>query len=233
MVSAIERGTRACKPEYAEEIDVALNTGGKIRRLVESMNSRPGLPDWFRDTERLQRIATEIREFQLGLIPGLLQTEDYARVLLRAGEPTASEEQVEALVQARIARQELLWGDSPPRFFAVLDEGVLVRPVGGREIMSRQLEWLLSASESAHVVVQVVPMSTAPHPGLDGSFQLIKLERDRVEQALVLETRVSGAPEDEPERVGEYVRVFEDLRASALPPAASYDLIRKVQGEFQ
>lgn len=232
MLSAIERGIRGCKPEYAEEIDQALTTGGKVLRLVENMNSSPGLPEWFRDTERLQRLATEMRQFQLGLIPGLLQTEDYARVLLRAGEPTASEEEIEALVQARIDRQSLLWRDNPPRIFVVLEEGVLLRPVGGRGTMSCQLERLLSVSESAaHVVVQVVPMSTAPHPGLDGSFQLIKIpERDKV---LVLETRFSGAPADDPEHVREYVQVFEDLRAMALPPVASRDLIRKVQGEFQ
>jgi hypothetical protein len=142
--------------------------------------------------------------------------------------------QVEELVQARIARQELLWNDNPPRVFVVLDESVLIRPVGGREIMSRQLESLLSASEtSAHVVVQVVPMSTAPHPGLDGSFQLIKLPEPQKGQVLVLETRVSGAPEDSPEHVGEYAQAFEDLRAAALPPAASRDLIRKAQGELQ
>lgn len=233
MLSAIERGVRGCKAEFAEEIDAALNTGGRVSRLVENMHMSPGLPDWFRDTARLQRLATEIRQFQLGLVPGLLQTEAYARALLRDGESTLSGETLEELVQARLDRQSLLWSENPPRLFVVVDEGVLSRPVGGRAAMSGQLEHLLSVADSAaHIVVQVVPMDTAPHPGLDGSFQLIKVpERD--EQVVVLETRVSGSPLDDPNGVRNYVQAFEDLRAVALPPAASRELIDKVRGEFQ
>ncbi|GAA3740031.1 transcriptional regulator with XRE-family HTH domain [Spinactinospora alkalitolerans] len=231
MLSAIERGIRGCKPEHAEQIDRALNTGGRVRRLWEGLPSGNGFPDWFRDVVELQREASEIREYHPLLIPGLLQTEEYARTILRDGQPTDSAAEIDEQVRARMDRQSILSSDRPPLLLVVLDETLLRRPIGGREIMGRQLEHLLEASAIPHVVIQVVPMATEHHPGLSGAFTLITVPNRGV--VLYMETRISGTPVDDPDGVEEYVRLYGELRGVALPPAASRGLIEKVRGEFQ
>ncbi|MFB9802316.1 DUF5753 domain-containing protein, partial [Streptomonospora salina] len=168
---------------------------------------------------------------QLGWLPGLLQTEDYARLALRAGDLSLSTTGLQQAVNARLKRQELLWGENPPLLFVVLEEGVLCRPIGGRDIMTRQLDQLLSAAGHAHITVQVLPMNAGPHPGLDGTFQLLRLPRR--ETFLALESRVSADADDDADHVNEYTQVFEDLRALALAPQESADLIRKARGDLQ
>lgn len=228
MLSSIERGIRGCKPEYAEQIDAALQAGGRVLRLAEKATD--GTPIWFLDVERLQLQAIEIREFQLGWVPGLLQTEDYARLAVRGG-TSSPEPVVQQSVAARLKRQELLWSESPPLVVMVLDEGVLHRPIGRRDIMIQQLDRLLSVTEHAHIKVQVLPMSAGPHAGLDGSFQLMRLPTKEV--VLALESRVSADAKNDADHVDNYVQAFEDLRALALAPNESADLIRAVQGDLQ
>ncbi|MDT0302156.1 helix-turn-helix domain-containing protein [Streptomonospora wellingtoniae] len=231
MLSSIERGIRGCKSEFAEEADAALQTGGRVLRLAEKANAEPGTPAWFLDVVRLQHQATEIRQFQLGWIPGLLQTEKYARLALRAGDSALSESGVQQGVRARLTRQKLLWKESPPLLFVVLEEGVLCRQIGGRGIMAQQLDQLLSAAEYAHITVQVLPLSAGPHAGLDGTFHLLRLPTG--ERFLALESRVSAEVDDDPDHVNNYTRAFEDLRALALAPKESADMIRKVRGDLQ
>lgn len=214
MLSAIERGIRGCKPEYAQQIDQALNTEGKIARLLDStLNTGSGLAAWAHDVVQLQQQASEIRQFQLGLVPGLLQTEEYARTMLRGGQPHDTETEIEEQVQTRIRRQDLLERDKPPVLLVVLDHSVLFRPVGGHEIMGRQLGHLMALSDSPYIVIQVVPTRTPHHPGLSGSFQLIRIPH-RTEVAY-LETLVSGTPIDDVDHVGEYARMFGELRGVA------------------
>ncbi|GAA1986032.1 helix-turn-helix transcriptional regulator [Nocardiopsis rhodophaea] len=230
MLSAMERGARGTKVEYVDEIDRILNTGGKVRLLWERTNGSNAFPDWFRDIEQLQRRASEIREWHPTLIPGLLQCEEYARMIIRIGTPTASDAAIDEKVRARMNRQTILTSEHPPLLLAVVDESVFIRPFGGRGTMARQLDHLLAISRKPHVVVQVVPLSTEYHPGLDGAFTLITVpERGEV---LYMETRVSGTPMDGPEEVQEYSRVYGELRGVALPPVASRELLEEKRGEL-
>ncbi|WP_460859757.1 DUF5753 domain-containing protein [Nocardiopsis coralliicola] len=188
-----------------------------------------GIPEWFRDIDRLQRSASEIRQFQLGLVPGLLQVEGYARAQFQSGYPRSPMSHIDALVTGRMGRQALLWADDRPQLLVVLDEGVLSRPVGGYATLTKQLDHLLDVGASSNITIQIVRLSTAPHPGLDGSFQLLTVEG---RQVVVLETRNKSLlvedPRD-PDAPAEYAAAFEDLRAVALPPAESEDLVRKVR----
>lgn len=231
MLSAIERGVRGVKPGYAEQFDEALNTDGKLRHLWENLNKSNGFPLWYRDVVRMEREASEIREYHPLLIPGLLQTKEYARTILRDGRPADTDLEINELVTARMERQSILAADRPPLLLAVLDETVLRRPIGGREIMGRQLDHLLEASTGPHVVVNVVPLNTEHHPGLSGPFTLITVPEKG--EILYLETRRSGAPVDDEDEVRNYVRLYGELRSVALPPAASRELIKTVRGDFQ
>ncbi|AAZ54302.1 helix-turn-helix motif [Thermobifida fusca YX] len=105
MLSAVERGIRNCKPDLAAQIDHVLNTGGKVRRLWEINHTNSAFPHWFRDIVQLQRAASEIWEFQIALIPGLLQTKEYARTRIQLSQPTASVEEIDQKVRARLDRQ--------------------------------------------------------------------------------------------------------------------------------
>ncbi|GAB3462161.1 helix-turn-helix transcriptional regulator [Streptomonospora sediminis] len=226
MISAIERGVRGCKRAYAKELDAALSSGDHIERLVEKAN-RPGTPLWLVQVEHLVYQAEEVRQFHLGIIPGLLQTEAYARAALRAGDATATDSQIEASVHTRMKRKTTVWDDVPPRALFVIDEAVLLRTVGGPDVMGEQLDHVLSMSVNPHVTVQILPLASAPHPGLDGSFQLLRLPSQ--ETVLVMETRVSADADHDEGDVRQYGQDFEDLRALALAPVPSAELIRKVR----
>lgn len=226
MLSAIERGVRNCKPTYARELDAVLNSGDQIARLVDKAN-RPGTPLWLVHVEQLLYQAEEIRQFHLGWVPGLLQTEAYAHAARRAGDATATASQIKESVRARMRRKEAVWGDVPPRGLFVIDEAVLLRTVGIPDVMGAQLDHVLSMAENPHITVQVLPLGVAPHPGLDGSFQLLRLASR--ETLLILETRVSADADHEEEDVRQYVQDFDDLRALALAPTPSAELIRKVR----
>ncbi len=226
MLSAIERGARGAKPDYAHEIDKALSTGGKLSRLLDSLVTNNGAPSWFRDVLTLEKQATTIREYDPILIPGPLQTEGYARTILRDGRPSDSDAEIDELVAARMRRKKHLGGERPPRVCLVLDEMAVRRPVGGTEIMKAQLTSLLEVASSSNVVLQLVPFQTTRHPGLSGAFRL--LHGPEIGEILYVESVTGGAPIHDPDHVANCAHIFGDLRGMALPPDQSRRLIESV-----
>lgn len=229
MFSAMERGSRGIKREHLERIDKMLDTGGV---LVDAWDhsSESGLPEWYQDGAERERLAFEIRTYHPLLVPGLLQTEEYARTLLRVGLPHSTSAEIEDLVRGRMDRQAILTSERPPRLLTVLDEGVLRRPLGGREIMRRQIARLVEVCDEQHISIQVVPYDTEHHPGLSNAFTLYAVaDRDSI---LYVETRGSGTVTDTSETVSDHMRLFGDLLGVALPPAASRKLIAQIQGEL-
>lgn len=226
MLSAIERGTRGVKSDYVDAIDLALSTGGKLRRLLESMSSSAGTPSWFKNILELEQQATEFREYDPLLIPGPLQSADYARTILRDGRPDDTDDEIEALVEARMRRKDILSGDRPPIMLIVLDEIAVRRPIGGDGVMKDQLASLLDMAADARTVLQIVPFSTTRHPGLSGAFRLI-IGPD-VGEVVYLETALGGSVVDDVDATGRCSRTFGDLRGVALPPQQSRELVEKV-----
>jgi hypothetical protein len=150
---------------------------------------------------------------------------------LRAGQQAYSDEAIREQVQTRIKRQKILTSGKRLLYMVVLDESVLRRPIGGSVTMVKQLDQLLAASQRSNIIIQVVPLLTEDHPCLSESFQLIGVpEKDEV---LYLEWRLSGTPIDALDEVQHYVRLFGELRGAALPPAASYELMERIRGDFQ
>lgn len=230
MISAIERGVRGTRREHVEQIDRTLSTGGALLRMWETLRAGAGgFPDWFQGVVELEQRAREIKTSQPLLIHGLLQTEDYARAILRDRRPTDTEAEIEELVAGRMERQAVLKRNRPPTLLMMLDETAIRRPVGGRETMKAQLTRLLDATVNPQVVIQIVPQSTENNPALNGPFTLLATEETEV---LYMETPLFGTAIDSPEAIGHYERLFGDIRGVALPPRESRKLIEAVRGEF-
>jgi len=181
----------------------------------------------------LETAAVSIRDYESGVVPGLLQTEDYARAMIRGNTlPRATPEVVDELVATRMTRQHILRGDDAPRLWAVLDEAVLHRRVGGAEVMRAQIERIIKDSELPNVTVQILPYDIGSHPGLDSTFIILEFAEPAVSNAVYVEGLVGQIYLERPQDVERYTHTFDHLRAMALSPADSLDLMGRACEEF-
>jgi transcriptional regulator with XRE-family HTH domain len=179
------------------------------------------LPSWFEAYVGLEEVATQIRAYEVQFVPGLLQTEDYARAVTLLGHTTAPEEDIERRVSLRLKRQDLLAGPNPPQVWTVLDEGALRRPVGGTAVMRAQLDRLTEVARLRHVTIQVVPFSRGGHAAAGGSFTVLRFSEPEVPDVVYLEQLTSALYLDKREDVDHYMEVMNHLSTEALTPAQS------------
>ncbi len=179
---------------------------------------RAELPPIYSDYIGFESEARAVSNYESLFIPGLLQTEDYARAVISGTLPHASAEQVESFVSARMERQARLAGDSPLQLWAIMDEAAVRRMVGGRAVMRDQLERLREAAALPNVTVQVIPYEAGAHPGMPGSFIVLEFP-DPADQSLVYIDSLAGDLflEDEAE-IRRYILMFEHLRAAGMRP---------------
>ena len=169
--------------------------------------------------------ARTVRNYESLFVPGLLQTEDYARAVIRGTLPLATDEQVEDRVRARLQRQELLHKSDPLRFRAVVDEAVLSRVVGGQRVMREQLLHLVTLAKLPHVELQVIKFESGAHPGMPGSFVLIDFS-DLADPAVVYIDSMAGDLFLEGKvDVDRYSLIMEQLVGVALSPEQSRQLV--------
>jgi transcriptional regulator with XRE-family HTH domain len=181
----------------------------------------------------LEDAAAEIRTYELNLIPGLLQTEDYARTVINAGNLTGTQEDVERRVALRMARQPmLLSGINPPQFWAVLDEGALHRTVGGQGLMRFQLDHLLEIADMPNVAVQVIPFTAGAHPGMGKPFVILSFPERADPDVVYLEDLTSTLYLEDVDEIDRYNVLFNHLRATALSFEESAALITTVAKEL-
>lgn len=175
----------------------------------------------------LEAEASMIRNYEPLLIPGLLQTEAYARTVIRAALVLEPEE-VRRRTEARLARQELLVRDvGPGQLWVVIDEAAIRRLVGGRRVMSEQLQSLMDVSERPNVTIQVIPETVGAHPGLSGPFVMLDFPNPEFFAPVVfLESDMDGLYLEEAEQLTRYTLMFDHLRARALGPEESVALIQ-------
>jgi len=177
----------------------------------------------------LESSAIRLRQFQNLAVPGILQTREYARVLVSAG--TADEERIENGVAVRLQRQKLLEPGGPDSYF-ILDESVLRRQVGGPEVMRDQLKRLKELAVLDNVTIQVVPFTAGRHRGLVGSFEIFELSDQEDDYALMLEQPYKDVLiEDSSEETREYVVIFRELEKIALSEEETIKFIDKVLSE--
>jgi transcriptional regulator with XRE-family HTH domain len=166
----------------------------------------------------LEAETSSLRAYQALLVPGLLQTEDYMRAVIRAARPDATEAQVTKRVKARLARQRLLTDIDPPRYWAVIDEAVLCRTVGGPKVMHAQLNFLISRASLPHVTIQVLPFSAGAHAGMEGPFLILGFPEQADPDVVYVDNTTAGIYLEEPAEILRYTLMFDHLRAAALAP---------------
>ncbi len=190
------------------------------------------VPDWFEVYVGLEAEAATIWGYDAEFVPGILQTEDYARAVHRAQLINASEAEIDRLVRVRMARQELLTTDDAPQLWLILNEAVIRRRVGSRLVMENQLKRLLEAADLPNVTLQVVPFSAGAHPAMDGSFNLLSFPEPTDPQIVYIEYHTGALYLEKAAEVQRYRLLFDHLRASAESVDASRALMARVAEEL-
>jgi transcriptional regulator with XRE-family HTH domain len=190
------------------------------------------LPNWFEMYLRLEQEASYIRTFQVQFVPGLLQSEDYARRVILAGHGAESGFEVDRRVRLRINRKKMLIEPGGPHLWAVIDEAALRRPFGTAEVMRDQLEHILEMSELPNVTVQVLPFSAGSHAAAGGPFTLLRFAEADLPDVVYLEQLNSAVYVDKRADVEDYVGVIEQVSVQAMTPADSRIEIRKMRDSW-
>jgi transcriptional regulator with XRE-family HTH domain len=175
----------------------------------------------------LEAEATAISDFQSSVVPGLLQTADYARAGHEGAMPRLSSEEIERRIEAKLTRQALLGQDDPPVFSAVLDEAVLHRMVGGPAVMSAQLGRLIEAANRPKVTIQVIPFTLGAHPAVESNFNILEMPSP-TRGVVFVEGLVGSIYLERPEELTRYRQIFERLQTIALSPKDTIALIAEI-----
>lgn len=241
-VRRMEKAEVGLKPPYVEKL---LKTYGIPRpeidaflSLVEEAN-RPGwwhrfrdvVPPWFRLYVSLEGEAGLIRAYEPHCIPGLVQTPEYARALLRAGFPNAEPDELGRRVELRMQRQQLLHREDAPRLWIVLEEQALRRPVGGPEVMRAQIDRLIEAAAEPRVTLQIMPLSAGPHPGMFGPFQLFRFDIPELPDIVCTETLTGAGYHDERADTAAYLEALDRMGAQAAPARHTEHLLGEIRKE--
>jgi hypothetical protein len=190
------------------------------------------LPLWFRAYVDLESAAAVIRAYEGQFVPGLLQTEDYMRAVIRGVRPNQSSEQLERRVALRVARQVLLELADPPHLWAVVDEAALRRPVGGREVMRGQLERLIDATKLPNVSLQILPFAAGAHPAMVGAFSILRFADRKLPDVVYVEHLTNALYLDRRHEVEKYLDVMESLCVGSEPPAKTVEFLVKTLNEL-
>ncbi|HJW62417.1 MAG TPA: helix-turn-helix transcriptional regulator [Actinomycetes bacterium] len=190
------------------------------------------LPSWFRTYVDLEQAATLIRTYEGQFVPGLLQTDDYMRAVVRGAHLEETGDEVGRRVRLRMARQILLTRDSPPRLWAVMDEAALRRPVGGREVMRGQLERLIEATKLPNVTLQILPFASGAHPAMVGSFSVLRFPDEELPDIVYLEHLTSALYLNKPDEVDQYLHVMESICVRAAAPDQTVEVLGQILAEL-
>jgi transcriptional regulator with XRE-family HTH domain len=239
-ISRIETGQRGVRPKELSELLVEYGVDDAHREalLTVARQARQAgwwqsyshvLSDSYQDFISLEASAAASWTYEAQLVPGLLQTEHYARAIAAASLVGESQEQREQFVQARLTRQHVLTRDEPLQFWAILSEGALRQMVGGPQVMTAQLRYLIEiGSNRPNVNLQVLPFAAGAHAATSGPFVIMKFPEAPDLGVVYLEGQTGGIYLESADEVARYTLVFEHLRASALSTSATVRLIDEV-----
>ncbi|WP_152529277.1 helix-turn-helix domain-containing protein [Nocardiopsis chromatogenes] len=229
QVGAIERAERYPSREFSEQADILLDAGGSLIALWKRMFDA-AFPRGVGEYLDAEKRASMIRQYHTSLVPGLLQTPEYARTTLTAANPFTTKDEIEQWVISRVKRQSLLDCNTHPAFWVIIDESALLRPVGGSSLMSDQITRIIDNHESRRIRLQITPFSAAHPPGLTGPFLILSFP-DQADVVYV-ETVAKGEMVSEPEVVESVTQLFSTLQSAALSPEQSVERLHEIQKEF-
>jgi transcriptional regulator with XRE-family HTH domain len=192
---------------------------------------RSELPEVYSDYIGFEDETRSISNYESLFIPGLLQTEDYARALIQGTWPHAPNDEVEKRVTARMERQALLDREDSPRLWAIMDEAAVRRQVGGRQVMRAQLDRLREAAARPNVTIQVIPFDAGSHPGMDGAFVVLEFPDPADQSVVYTESAAGGLFLEEEVEIRRYILMFEHLRAAALRPDETVTRLAAIAAE--
>ncbi|GGU97431.1 transcriptional regulator [Actinomadura cremea] len=238
-VSRIETGRTGIRATDLDRLLSAYEVDEEMRKalhLLRRQASHRGwwstysdaLPSWFQSYVGLEDGARSLMIYQSDLIPGLMQTDEYAEAIIRAHRPSLDADEIERQLTARATRQALLAQADPLEVWVVLDEAALRRMVGGRGTMVTQLHRLEELAELPNVTLQVLPFEQGAHASMGTSFHRLTFPEQDANDVIYLEDLTSSQYLEEPGDIERYTLVIDHLRASALPPEASVRFIRRV-----
>jgi transcriptional regulator with XRE-family HTH domain len=179
----------------------------------------------------LEAAASSIRAYEQQVVPGLLQTEDYARAMIRAARPDWTAGEIDRRVRVRMNRQSLLSQDDPIDVWVVLDETVVSRPVGGDAVMRAQLERLAEAADLPNVKLQILPFEVGAHAGMDGSFTILDFPEADDPAVVYAENATGGLFLEKSDELKRFTFIFEQVSATAIRPEESAALVAKLAKE--
>jgi transcriptional regulator with XRE-family HTH domain len=226
LISGIETMDKAPTVDFAARCDELFHAPGTFATLQELV-AREAYPAFFAPVIPFEREAIRIHGWELGTVPGLLQTEDYARALLSSGHPMGNGDEIDQLVATRMERQEVITGDNPPLLWYVLDESVVRHLVGGPRVMGTQLDRLLEASTGPGIVLQVLPYAADNHAGVDGPISLFEFAE--TPSVCYTECYGGGRIVESREEVADLMTIISLIRAAALSERESRALIQLIR----
>ena len=243
-ISRLELGRTGFKPRDVADLLTLYGVTNVAERasllsLAEQANS-PGwwrpyadlVPPWFEAYLGLEQAASVICGFEMQFVPGLLQTPDYARAVILLGHPRESVADIDRRVALRVERQQILRRPNAPSLRAVIDEGALRRPLGGRATMRRQLEHLRAVAELPNVTVQVLPFSVGGHSAAGGPITILRFPERELPDVVYLEQMISALYLDKPSDTSQYGHVMNRLTAEAETPARTKRLLQRLRSEI-
>jgi hypothetical protein len=240
-VSRIETAQVGIRPRDVRELlDIYGVAGVQRDELLQIARERRQQPWWqeYRDLPNMalagfEADATSISQFSALLVPGLLQTEAYAREVLTAIRLDARPGDIQRRMDLRLNRQALLTGETAPQYWVVLDEAVVRRPVGGPAVMGAQLEYLAQMAALPSVTLQVLPFSAGAHAGMDGEFTIFGYRAPEDPDVVYIENTGGDAYIEDADVTRRYNRIFDHLRAAALDPAESVRTLAELEHRLQ
>ncbi|WP_336050106.1 helix-turn-helix domain-containing protein [Streptomyces sp. CA2R101] len=229
-IGSVEQGRRPLKLDLAETMDEVLGTKGALAVAVAKVPEREKLPAFVQDLVEHEEEALTLLSYENQVVPGLLQTEPYARATFDSLYPPLEDDQTEEWVAGRISRQKLLERENPrPMLNFILEEVALHRPIGGPEVLRTQLRHLRSCAELPFLGLQIMPTARCPHASLDGP--LVLLETPEHEHLAYIEAQRISFLVDDPDEVSGYQQKYGMLRSQALTPEETKSLLDDLLGE--
>lgn len=204
----------------------------KLVQLTREANATPWyqkfqdvVPDWFHVFVGLEEAAQLIRVYEVQFVPGLLQTEEYARAVIVQGAPGLEPDEVERRVALRMGRQKLLTRENPPRYWVVMDEAALRRPMGGRDVHVGQIERLIDFVGEPNITIQVMPFRYGGHAAEGGAFTIMRFPETDLPDVVYMEYLTGAHYIDKPEEVERYAAVMERLSVAGTSPDRTREIL--------